>query len=109
MVIIVYYFDRCHHWKRHIQNETIDYYFLETESESESKGETKMTMRLVRVVESNVGYGRDSVFDYFGFRTNKIPSMEEMQPPLGKLKALSLILETSQVCLYENYILKLKG
>ena len=44
--------------------------------------ETEKEMKLVQVVESNTGYHRDTVFDYFGFSNSK-PTLEEMQPPRG--------------------------
>ena len=44
--------------------------------------ETEKKMKLVQVVESNTGYHRDTVFDYFGFSNSK-PTLEEMQPPRG--------------------------
>ena len=72
----------CLHWQRRIRNETVDYHFMETDNE----------MKLIRIVESNTGYHRDSVFDYFGFRYVK-PTMEEMQPPRGiilKLTSLNM-------------------
>eukprot|EP00111_Clytia_hemisphaerica_P024543 TCONS_00072363-protein len=63
----------CHHWKRHIGNETVDYHFFQT-----SSGD----MKLVRILESNTMIHRHSIYDYFGFRKVE-PTLEELQPPLG--------------------------
>jgi len=54
-------------------------------------------MRLMRIIEANTMFQRHTIYDYFGFE-KKVPSWDEIQPPLGNILCIALAYLIFRMC-----------